>query len=306
MEMDKYSPFIFISGVKESGVSPMGAFINAHPYVHCRIAAGAIKQMLEIREKIVRNKVEARRIKQAKISYELLDNATAEFVLKIMIGTGVPAPYLCIREEDVMTSAKFLSVVFPNARFVFMIRDGRSVVDNLMENKVYRRIHNISDFSDGLEDWDSRIEIMDKQCAAVGDRCLRVYYETLALHPERELRRVMKFLGLPWIDGVLRPNQEHMDEEDTIWWMRKRPRNQAVRPVALSRLSKWVDRIPEETLQEMTDLAPMLAKLGYDPNANPPNYRLLKPPIRRNIVKAHGDLYEDDNEDTSTNTFIAG
>ncbi|VDP46854.1 unnamed protein product [Heligmosomoides polygyrus] len=202
MEMDKYSPFIFISGVKESGVSPMGAFINAHPYVHCRIAAGAIKQMLEIREKIVRNKV-------------------------IMIGTGVPAPYLCIREEDVMTSAKFLSVVFPNARFVFMIRDGRSVVDNLMENKVYRRIHNISDFSDGLEDWDSRIEIMDKQCAAVGDRCLRVYYETLALHPERELRRVMKFLGLPWIDGVLRPNQEHMDEEDTIWWMRKRPRNQS-------------------------------------------------------------------------------
>lgn len=37
-------------------------------------------------------------------------------------------------------------------------------------------------------------------------------------------------------------------------------------------LSKWVGKIPADVLQDMPVIAPMLAKLGYDPYANPPNY----------------------------------
>ena len=37
-------------------------------------------------------------------------------------------------------------------------------------------------------------------------------------------------------------------------------------------LSKWVGHIPEETLEEMAEIAPMLEHFGYDPNENPPNY----------------------------------
>lgn len=37
-------------------------------------------------------------------------------------------------------------------------------------------------------------------------------------------------------------------------------------------LSKWVGKIPPDVLQDMAVIAPMLAKLGYDPYANPPNF----------------------------------
>lgn len=30
--------------------------------------------------------------------------------------------------------------------------------------------------------------------------------------------------------------------------------------------------IPQDVVDEMAEIAPMLQKLGYDPNANPPNY----------------------------------
>lgn len=37
-------------------------------------------------------------------------------------------------------------------------------------------------------------------------------------------------------------------------------------------LSKWVGGIPEDVVKDMASIAPMLQILGYDPNANPPNY----------------------------------
>ena len=45
-----------------------------------------------------------------------------------------------------------------------------------------------------------------------------------------------------------------------------------IKPVNLEALSKWVDAIPEEVKRDMSAIAPMLAKLGYDPNAYPPHY----------------------------------
>lgn len=37
-------------------------------------------------------------------------------------------------------------------------------------------------------------------------------------------------------------------------------------------LSKWVGHIPADVVKDMASVAPMLSLLGYDPNANPPDY----------------------------------
>lgn len=37
-------------------------------------------------------------------------------------------------------------------------------------------------------------------------------------------------------------------------------------------MSKWVGHIPSDVVRDMATIAPMLATLGYDPNANPPDY----------------------------------
>lgn len=45
-----------------------------------------------------------------------------------------------------------------------------------------------------------------------------------------------------------------------------------IKPVNLDALTKWVGQIPDDLVADMTNVAPMLDVLGYDPRANPPNY----------------------------------
>lgn len=52
----------------------------------------------------------------------------------------------------------------------------------------------------------------------------------------------------------------------------ERSTDQVIKPVNLEALSKWTGHIPVDVLRDMAQIAPMLARLGYDPYANPPNY----------------------------------
>jgi protein-tyrosine sulfotransferase len=37
--------------------------------------------------------------------------------------------------------------------------------------------------------------------------CLAVHYEQLVLHPEAQMRRILKFLDIPWDENVLHHEQ---------------------------------------------------------------------------------------------------
>lgn len=52
----------------------------------------------------------------------------------------------------------------------------------------------------------------------------------------------------------------------------ERSSDQVIKPVNVDALTKWVGQMPKDVVADMADIAPMLAKLGYDPAANPPNY----------------------------------
>lgn len=47
-------------------------------------------------------------------------------------------------------------------------------------------------------------------------------------------------------------------------------------------LTKWLGHIPEDVVQDMAQIAPMLARLGYDPYANPPSYGSPDPLVINN------------------------
>lgn len=45
-----------------------------------------------------------------------------------------------------------------------------------------------------------------------------------------------------------------------------------MKPVNLEALTKWVGKLPTDIVEDLARIAPMLARLGYDPFANPPKY----------------------------------
>lgn len=53
-------------------------------------------------------------------------------------------------------------------------------------------------------------------------------------------------------------------------------------PVNTEALVKWVGKIPPDVVKDMADIAPMLSRLGYDPQANPPDYTKFQEPSQGN------------------------
>ena len=62
----------------------------------------------------------------------------------------------------------------------------------------------------------------------------------------------------------------------------------------LEALSKWVGMMPDDVVEDMANIAPMLQKMGYDPNANPPSYGTPDEEVVKNTkdVKEHNDVWE--------------
>ena len=57
-----------------------------------------------------------------------------------------------------------------------------------------------------------------------------------------------------------------------------------IKPINLEALGKWVKAVPEDVRKDITKIAPMLSKLGYDPYAYPPNYGKADPFVHDNTI----------------------
>lgn len=100
--------------------------------------------------------------------------------------------------------ASFLHHLYPDARFVHIVRDGRAVVRSLQHSAQagFRWATGSVETLGHL--WADIVEETDARCAGVAaDRTLVVRYEDLCADPRGCLARVLEWCGLGWDDGVL-------------------------------------------------------------------------------------------------------
>ena len=104
---------------------------------------------------------------------------------------------------------------------------------------------------------------MNEECKSLGPKnCLPVIYEQLVLHPEQWMRKILNFLEVPWNDRVLH-HEEEINKKNGISLSKvERSSDQVIKPVNLEALSKWVGHIPDDVIEDMASIAPMLAHFG--------------------------------------------
>lgn len=161
--------------------------------------------------------------------------------------------------------------LFPNAKFIFMVRDGRATAHSIISRKVTITGFDLTSYRQCLKRWNTAVEAMNRQCNELGRRrCLRVPYEQLVLHPRTWMHQILGFLDVPWNESVLH-HHEYINNGISLSKV-ERSSDQVIKPVNMEALTKWVGHIPEDVVRDMADIAPMLSVLGYDPYANPPTY----------------------------------
>ncbi|CAM4729024.1 unnamed protein product [Leuciscus chuanchicus] len=281
------TPMVFVGGVPRSGTTLMRVMLDAHPDIRCGEETRVIPRMLALRQAWGRHDSGERwALEDEGVSQEMLDAATSAFLLEVIARHGEPARVLCNKDPFTLKSAVYLSNIFPNSKFLLMLRDGRASVHSMISRRVTISGFNLSSYRDCLTKWSNAIEVMLSQCVAVGERrCMAVRYEDLVLQPRATMQRVLHFLKTPWHEGVLH-HEEAIGRPGGVSLSRtERSTDQVIKPVNLEALTRWVGHIPAEVQVDMENIAPMLRKLGYNPNANPPDYGLPDPEVINNTQR---------------------
>ncbi|GFS21732.1 protein-tyrosine sulfotransferase 1 [Elysia marginata] len=291
---DDQSPLIFIGGMPRSGTTLMRAMLDAHPDVRCGEETRVIPRILGIRTQWSRSAVEKRRLDEAGVTDEVIDSAVKSFILEIIAKHGEAAPHLCNKDPFTLKSTFYLTRLFPNAKFLLMIRDGRAVVHSIISRQVTISGFDLKSYRTSLTKWNQALDIMYSQCLRVGQaKCMPVYYEQLALHPREWMVRILKFLDIPWNESVMH-HEQFIDKPGGIALSKtEKSTDQVIKPVNSGALSNWVGHIPEDVVRDMAVIAPMLRTLGYNPNANPPNYGQPDPNVADNTIhiKQNADFW---------------
>ena len=201
-------PIIWIGGVPRSGTTLMRAILDAHPDVRCGEETRVIPRILAMHNNMQRSAKEEQRLSQAKVTSDVLDSALGAYILSIIAKHGALAPRLCNKDPFTLKSMRKLVTIFPESKFVLMIRDGRATAHSIIARKVSIRGFKLGSIEDVIREWNRAITSMFNECKSVGQqRCIMVHYEQLVLHPEHEIRRLLDFLDIRWHNQVLHHEQ---------------------------------------------------------------------------------------------------
>ena len=133
---NRYMPLIFIGGMPRSGTTLLRVLLDSHPDIRCGKETRVIPRLLDFGQSSFKAPFEARRQSEAGITPEVFNSAIGAFILEIIVKHGKPAPRLCNKDPITLKSAVYLGHLFPNLKFIFMIRDGRAIVHSIISRKV--------------------------------------------------------------------------------------------------------------------------------------------------------------------------
>ncbi|GEM_PF-740666 len=198
--------FVFIGGAGRSGTTLLRVMLDAHPAIHCGPEVKVLPKLARLREAWAASLGSA--LLDAGIDAQGLDDAFRAFVRTLLRGRAPGAQRIAEKTPHNAASMAVLGSLFPRARFLHVVRDGRAVAASLQRQawrdpSTGQPLAQCQDLVAGAQYWKQLLLTARHQAALLPGRVLEVRYELLVAEPERELRRVLAFLGEAWNPAVL-------------------------------------------------------------------------------------------------------
>lgn len=236
-------PTIFIGGSMSSGTSLVRSILDVHPSVKCGPETKFINILLDYLKKVYttdRNSLNF--MKAAGIKNDTLDRSIGLAVYYVMLmNVEKNVERLCNKETSNRRHIKFFKNVFPNSKFILVIRDGREVAFSFVK-RLGGKI-TFERFFDTLKKWNNDNIDSYNQCITAGeDYCLILRYESLVTNPGIEIRKMISFLGVEWNDRVL--NHEKYVQSEVKMSKTEWSKKGMQKKIYSNSLKNWVGNVP--------------------------------------------------------------
>ena len=198
---------VFVGGCPRSGTTLARAMLDAHPDIRCGEETRVLPRILAIASKMSQSTLEQKRLESGGVSEELLDRAIAAFMGEIIVGHGAPSKYLCNKDPLLLQHMKHIARMFPKAKFLLMVRDGRAVAHSIVSRNITISGVDAKNYLSAALFWNKVALSMSEDCNNLPERCMIVFYEKLVGDPSTQMKEVLRFLDIPWHDNVLRHHE---------------------------------------------------------------------------------------------------
>lgn len=143
--------------------------------------------------------------------------------------------------------------VFPKAKFIFLIRDGRDVISSFITNNIYTDILYLS------KRWIESIKSGKKLKRILGSRqVLWIKYEEMVLIPEKSIGKICEFIGIDYSNAFLKNTDVYMG--DDILNHHRNTQNE----INARNIGKWKKELTEKQKKEIAKLInKQIQEMGY-------------------------------------------
>jgi Sulfotransferase family len=295
------NPYVFIVGCPRSGTTLLRRLVDTHPHIAIIHQSRFIPNFFEKRRgltpeglvttKLVDRLLEARGVKNLETSREMLESLVdaGEPVSYSTFVTGVFDLYGKVQGKRLVgdkTPAYVrriptLHALWPDAKFVHIIRDGRDVCMSAINWR--KADHALGRFSTWGEDqvstaavwWEWHVRLGREDGGSLAPQLYHeVRYEELVSGPANTCEKLCDFLDLPYDDAMLRFHEGRA---------KMKPGRDAKRAwlPTTSGLRDWRTQMPSEDLERFEAASgDLLEELGYLRACPPPPEEKLARAVR--------------------------
>lgn len=260
---------IFVGGVGRSGTTLMRVMLDSHPRICC---GPELKVLPYIADQYQMFTATGGAIDLAMKSYgNTLSDVQARYrafieglVENFRRAAGKPRwAEKTPQNVNVMVT---LAEIFPDARFICLLRDGRDVACSLVTMdwinlSTGRKADYVASMTGAARHWRDTVLLAREQAAhpSLTGRVLEVRYEALVTEPAATMREVLAFLGEEWDEAVLAHHTKNHRYEST-----ESSTVQARKPLDQSSLGRWQQDMTERDKAEFkAEAGALLTALGY-------------------------------------------
>ncbi len=226
MSVPPTDPLVFVGGAERSGTTLLRNMLNAHPAVavpdespfvhqtHLRLVGAGEQGNIELAWRLIResNRFRQWRLPAAEVQ-ALLDRTPPRSYAELV--RALHAAYARSRgkphsgDKTTGNALRFtwLAELFPDSRFVHVIRDPREVC---MSRTV--QIFNNGSLPGAARHWRAHVLAARTAAPRLGDRMIEIRYEQLVSSPRAHLEQLCAFIGIPFDSAML----EYGDEPDAL------------------------------------------------------------------------------------------